>query len=95
MLKVLKGDLNDAMPEHEVLRVPLDERIVNKKVPAVIHFKDWDQVDREDDEIIGETVIYEDGTFDMVVNRDISPEAQSIVNFIHSKHPLEVSIKED
>lgn len=80
----------------EVVELPSLERVVNKTVPAVIHWKDWPQVDRDDDEIIGETVIYEDGTFDMVINRDITLEAQGLVNEIHQVSPFNVSLaKED
>lgn len=79
----------------EIISVPMDERVVNKTVPAVIHYAQWEQIDRDDDEIIGETVIYEDGSFEMVVRGDISPEAQSIVNFLHAKNPFNVSLAKE
>lgn len=73
--------------EGTTITAPLAERVVLKKVPAVIHWKDWDESEREDDEIVGETVIYTDGQFDMIVNGDVSDEAKSVLNFLQSKNP--------
>lgn len=79
-----------------VITPPSDEKVVVKTVPAVIHWKDWEASDREDDEIIGETVVYEDGSFEMVINRDISEEAKSIVNYMQSSIGNKFSLaKED
>lgn len=97
----IKGDLGVrdgrvmGEADGEIVSAPFDERTVNKKVPAVIHWKDWDFNEREDDEIIGETVIYEDGQFDMIINPDISDEAKSVVNFLQSKNPGNFSIAKE
>lgn len=59
------------------LSVPKEEKVVVKKVPAVIH---WNQLDstRTDSETIGEAIIYEDGTQDVIVFADISEEAKKL-----------------
>lgn len=47
------------------IEVPKSEKVVHKTVPA-----------KAGDEIIGEAIIYEDGTIDVVVHGDISDEAK-------------------
>ena len=50
-----------------------------KRVPAVIH---WDQIEnspRTDDEIVGQALIFEDGTQDLELTPDISEDAQRIL----------------
>lgn len=61
------------------------EKSVHKRVPAVIH---WDQVtgtDRTDDEVIGEAIIYDDGTSDVMVFGELSDEAKKLVGIINSR----------
>lgn len=74
--------------------IPIQERTVHKRVPAVIHFSQIEGTDRMDDETIGEAIIYEDGTSDVIVFGDLSAEAQHIVGIINQR--LEnYSIEED
>lgn len=62
------------------INLPVQEDLeIVKKVPAIIH---WDQIDtigRHDDETIGEAVIYDDGTSDIIVFQDISEDAKKMV----------------
>lgn len=77
-----------AMEEAVEVDVPIKEKSVHKQVPAVIHWNTVDGTDRDDDEVIGTAIIYEDGTSDVIVNSDISPEAKTLVGIInmHSDH---------
>lgn len=59
--------------------VPRDEQVVVKRVPAKIDWAKVGNITRDDVEIIGETVIYEDETFDLIVNDNISEEAKTLV----------------
>lgn len=73
--------------------VPIMEKSVHKRVPAVIH---WDQVtgnDRTDDETIGEAIIYDDGTSDVMVFGDISEDAKHLVGLVNQR--LDVYSVED
>lgn len=97
-LAQLKGQTGldvGAKVDGHVIAPPMDERVVLKTVPAVIHWKDWDFNDREDDEEIGETIIYTDGQFDMIIREDISDEAKSAVNYLQSKNPGNFSIAKE
>ena len=71
--------------ERRRVEIPILNQVVQKKVPAVIHFKDVEGTDRTDDEIIGESIIYEDGTSDIVVFADISDEAKQVVRIIQGQ----------
>ena len=44
--------------------------VIVARKPATIHWGDVPGVDREDDEVIGELVVYDDETYDIVVNDD-------------------------
>lgn len=81
--------------EGSVITPPADEKVLLKIVPATIHWKDWEAVDREDDEVIGDTLLYEDGTFEMVINRDISPEAKAFANSIQRQNPGAISLAKE
>lgn len=100
-LAKLKGDLGfvpTKLLEQRSVSIPEQaERVVDKTVPAVIHWDDVDTTEKTGDEIIGETVIYTDGTFEMVINREISDEAKVMVNYLHGKNPgnFSLSPKED
>jgi len=61
------------------VEIPDQESVVLKKVPAVIHWRDVPSVERDDDEIIGEAVIYEDMTQDVIIFEEISEEAKNLV----------------
>lgn len=63
------------------LRLPKDEKILAKTVPAVIHWDQFKDVDRDDTEIIGETLIYESGDHDIIINDNISEDAKKIMGF--------------
>ena len=73
--------------EGRVITPPQDEKVLLKTVPAVIHWKEWEAVDREDDEVIGVTNLYEDGSFDMIIDRDISQEAKAFANSLQRQNP--------
>jgi hypothetical protein len=63
----------------ERLDLPASEKTVIKRVPATIHWGMVKDIDREDSEVIGETVIYEDGSYDVVVADDISDNAKTLI----------------
>lgn len=65
--------------------IPMVNQTVHKRVPAVIHFSQVEGTDREDDETIGEAIIYEDGTSDIIVFAEISEEAKAVVYGIQSQ----------
>jgi hypothetical protein len=69
----------------EDFTIPIQELSVHKKVPAVIHWGTVDGIDREDDEIIGEAIIYEDGTSDVIVFSEISEDARNLVGIINTE----------
>jgi hypothetical protein len=69
----------------EKIDVPIMEKSVHKQVPAVIHWADVTGIERTDDETIGTAIIYEDGTSDIIVDRDISEDAKKIVGIINHK----------
>lgn len=97
-LAKLKGQTGldvGAKIEGRVITPPTDEKVVLKVVPAVIHWKDWDAVDRDDDEVIGETMLFEDGSFEMVIDRDISPEAKAFANSIQRQNPGAISLAKE
>lgn len=56
---------------------------VHKRVPAVVHWGTVEGTDREDSETIGESIIYDDGTSDVLIFADISPEAKKLVALIN------------
>lgn len=72
-----------AMDEAQEVNVPIQERTVHKRVPAVIHWGTVDGIKREDDETIGEAIIYEDGTSDVIVFSEISADAKNLVGIIN------------
>lgn len=67
----------------EKMSVPIQERTVHKRVPAVIHWATVEGIDRTDDETIGEAIIYDDGTSDVIVFSAISDDAKKIVGIIN------------
>lgn len=66
------------------VNIPIQELSVHKRVPAVIHWATVDGNDREDDETIGEAIIYENGTSDVIVFDDISEDAKHLVGVINT-----------
>lgn len=72
-----------AMENAEEVHVPIQERTVHKRVPAKIHWSTVDGNDRTDSETIGEAIIYEDGTSDVIVFSDISEDAKHLVGIIN------------
>lgn len=74
--------------------IPIRERSVHKRVPAVIHWSQVDGTSRTDDETIGEAIVYEDGTSDVIVFSDISDEAKHLVGIINQRLD-NYSIEED
>ena len=79
--KARRPDL--AIGQEVKMTVPIQERSVHKRVPAVIHWSTVAGIDRTDDETIGEAVIYEDGTSDVIVFGDISADAKKLVGIIN------------
>lgn len=61
------------------------EQSVHKRVPAIVHWSQVDGTDRTDDETIGEAIIYDDGTSDVIVFADISEDAKKLVGIINGK----------
>lgn len=59
--------------------IPKEEKVVEKTVPAVIHWGNVNGVDREDSETIGEALIYADGTQDIILWGDISEDAKKLM----------------
>lgn len=56
--------------------IPSQDRVVEKRVPATIKWAEVKNIERDDVEVIGEAVIYDDGTYDVVISQDISEEAK-------------------
>lgn len=73
-----------ALPKPEKVDVPIMEKSVHKRVPAVIHWSTVEGTDRTDDETIGEAIIYEDGTSDVMVFGEISEDAKKLVGVINA-----------
>jgi hypothetical protein len=74
--------------------IPIQERTVHKRVPAVVHWATVEGQDRTDDETIGEAIIYEDGTSDVIIFSDISEGAKKLVGIINQRLD-NYSIEED
>lgn len=73
-----------SLHNQHLVEVPIQEKSVHKRVPAVIHWATVDGQDRTDDETIGEAIIYDDGTSDVIVFSDISEDAKKLVGIINS-----------
>jgi hypothetical protein len=71
--KAKRPDLS--LDNQNLVEVPIQEKSVHKRVPAVIHWDTVDGSERTDDETIGEAIIYDDGTTDVIVFSEISVEA--------------------
>lgn len=72
--------------ENEVkVDVPIMEKSVHKRVPAVVHWGTVEGSSRTDDETIGEAIIYEDGTSDVMIFDEISSDAKKLVGIINSR----------
>lgn len=80
--KARRPDL--ALQQPVKVDVPIMEKSVHKRVPAVIHWATVDGIDRTDDETIGEAIIYDDGTSDVMVFGEISNDAKRLVGIINS-----------
>lgn len=61
------------------------EKSVHKRVPAVIHWDTVEGTSKTGDEVIGEAIIYEDGTSDVMVFGELSDEAKQLVGIINSR----------
>lgn len=72
-------------PGDGIIHVPIQERSVHKRVPAVIHWGTVDGIERMDDETVGEAIIYEDGTSDVLIFGEISEDAKRLVGVINSR----------
>lgn len=62
------------------LNIPEDEKVELKRVPANIKWADVKGVDRTDVEIIGEAVLFDDGTQDVIIHSDISDDAKKLID---------------
>lgn len=72
-----------SLENQTLVEVPIHEKSVHKRVPAIVHWATVDGNDRTDDEIIGEAIIYDDGTSDVIVHADISADAKKLVGIIN------------
>jgi hypothetical protein len=79
--KARRPDL--ALNQDHLVEVPIQEKSVHKRVPAVIHWDTVEGSDRTDDETIGEAIIYDDGTSDVIVFSEISADAKKLVGIIN------------
>lgn len=78
----------------EELNVPVDEKVELKRVPANIKWAEVGGIDREDVEVIGEAVIFDDGTQDVIIWKDISDDAKKLLgNFKGSVGAFSVAEK--
>lgn len=67
--------------------LPKDEKVLVKTVPAVIHWGQFKDVERNDSETIGQTLIFEDGTHEIFLNKDeISEEAKKVMGLYDKLH---------
>lgn len=71
--------------------LPPDEKVVIKQVPAVIHWAQFDDIDRNDDEIVGETLIYQDGSVDIIAHADISDNAKKVMGWYDQLHDISIA----
>lgn len=85
--KASRPELNLANEKRAIenIDIPIQELSVHKKVPAVIHWNTVEGNDRTDDEVIGEAIIYEDGTSDVIVFSEISEDAKNLVGIINTE----------
>ena len=74
--------------------LPPDEKILVKTVPAVIHWSQFEDIERNDDEVVGETLIYQDGSHDIIIQGDISENAKKVMGFYDQLH-LEAEMREN
>lgn len=81
--KARRPDL--ALKNEVKVDVPIMEKSVHKRVPAVVHWAQVEGTDRTDDEVIGEAIIYDDGTSDVMVFGELSDEAKKLVGIINSR----------
>ena len=63
--------------------LPKDEKVLVKTVPAVIHWGKFEDIERDDDEIVGECLIYEDGSHDIIVRKgdELSEDAKKVMGW--------------
>jgi hypothetical protein len=60
--------------------MPEDEpKVVERTVPAVIHWGDVPGSPRTDDETIGQAITFDDGSTDIIMYEDISDDAKKII----------------
>lgn len=71
--------------------IPKEEKVVEKTVPAVIHWRDVDGSDREDSEIVGEGIIYADGTQDLILREDITEDAMKLMGMFDMLQHLSIA----
>lgn len=74
-----------ALENEQNVHIPIREKSVHKRVPAVIHWATVEGNSRTDDEVIGEAIIYEDGTSDVMVFGELSDDAKQLVGIINSR----------
>lgn len=71
--------------------LPKEEHVLVKTVPAVIHWGQFQDVERDDDEVVGETYIYENGTHDIVLADDISEDAKVVMGYYAQVRDLSIA----
>jgi len=82
--KARRPDLRLTSPD--AVPLPSDERVLVKTVPAVIHWSQFKDIERNDTEVVGETLIYQDGSHDIIVKDDISENAKKVMGFHQELH---------
>lgn len=91
-LGLRQSDLEPTLIKQSALsrvNVPAQERVVLKKVPANIKWAEVEMIDRDDVEVIGEAIIYEDGTSQVIVFDDISEDAKKLMHsFVSDKYSI-------
>lgn len=61
------------------VKPPEGEKQVLKEVPAVVKWADVPGIDREDEEVTGKCIIYEDKTTDIITFDDVSEDAKLLI----------------
>lgn len=79
-----KGDV-------ERVNCPDDEKELLKEVPAKIKWADIPNIDREDEEVVGRTLIYTDHSFDVIYDFEaMSDDAKKLLGYYQQTGPYSI-----
>lgn len=71
--------------------VPAEEKVVHKEVDAVIRWAEVDNIDRMDAEVVGKTIVYEDGSFDAIFDFEtMSEDAKKLLGYYSKMGPYSI-----